>query len=68
MKKSRWHLEQEAKMDKYDLRMTARHARHARRKGDGNIAEGVRILIEEDAEAETKVQERRLGAPDRRKK
>ena len=66
MKKSRWQNEQDGKMDKYDVRLSARHARHARRKGEGNIGEGVRLLIEEDAE-EGSV-DRRIGPLDRRKK
>jgi hypothetical protein len=65
MAKSKWQLEQEERMDTYRLRMAARHARHARKRGGGNIAEGVRILIEEDAEGFV---ERRKGAPDRRRK
>lgn len=65
MVKSKWQLEQDERMDTYRLRLAARHARHARKRGDGNIAEGVRRLIEEDAEGFT---ERRTGSADRRKK
>lgn len=65
MAKSKWQLEQDEQMDAYRLRLAARHARHARKRGDGNLAEGVRRLIEEDAEGFV---ERRRGSPDRRKK
>lgn len=65
MKKSKWRQEQDAPMDKYDIRMTAAHARHARRKGSGNLARGVRKLIEEDAGI---AEEERPGPADRRKK
>lgn len=65
MKKSKWQLEQDAPMDKYDVRMTAAHARHARRRGSGNLARGVRKLIEEDAGIPD---EERPGPADRWKK
>lgn len=64
-KKRNWRQEQEAPMDGYHVRLTAAHARHARKKGKGNVSAGVRQLIEEDAEGFV---ERRHGPPDRRKK
>ncbi len=65
MAKRNWRQEQEAPMDSYHVRLTAAHARHARKKGKGNVSAGVRQLIEEDAEGFV---ERRRGLPDRRKK
>lgn len=63
MKKSKW--KDDAPMDRYQVWLTARHARHARKRGDGDRNEGIRILIEEDAEG---FAERRTGSADRRKK
>lgn len=63
--KSRLRLEQEVAMDVYYVRMTAAHARLARKKGRGNLSEGVRIMIETDIGG---MVERRHGPPDRRKK
>lgn len=65
MKKNKWRQEQDAQMDGYCIRMTAAHARHARRRGSGNLAHGVRKLIEEDAGI---AEEDRPGPADRRKK
>lgn len=65
MKDSKWRREQDECMDAYTVRMTARHARYFRRRGDGNLSEGVRRVGE--AEAEVFV-ERRVGPADRRKK
>lgn len=65
MEKSKWRQEQDAPMDKYDIRLTAAHARHARRRGAGNLARGVRRLIEEDAGI---AEEDRPGPADRQKK
>jgi hypothetical protein len=38
--------EQEAPMDVYNNRLTARHARHARKIGDGDFSEGMRRAVE----------------------
>jgi hypothetical protein len=38
--------QQDTPMDAYSVRMTAWHARRARKIGKGNLAEGVRRLIE----------------------
>jgi hypothetical protein len=65
MTKGKWRQEQDAPMDTYPVRMTAAHARHARKKGEGNLSQGVRRAIEE---AEGEVVERRAGPKDRRKK
>lgn len=65
MKKNKWRQEQDAQMDGYCIRMTAAHARHARRRGEGNLARGVRKLIEEDAGI---AEEDRPGPAERRKK
>lgn len=37
---------QEDRMDNYNLRITAKHARRARKEGNGNLSLGVRIAIE----------------------
>jgi hypothetical protein len=52
-------------MDVYSIRITAAHARHARRRGNGNVSEGVRTVLEKDAQG---FSERRKGPSDRRKK
>lgn len=57
--------EQEAGMDVHVHRMTAAHARIARKLGGGNESEGVRLALEradQDAPAE-----RRKGPAERRK-
>jgi hypothetical protein len=64
--KSKWRQEQDEGMAVYPVRMTAAHARHARKKGAGNVSEGVRKLIEEEADGGRI--ERRTGPADRRKK
>lgn len=51
-------------MDVYPVRMTAAHARRARKVGNGNLSEGVRQALEEPAP----FVERRVGPVDRRKK
>jgi hypothetical protein len=61
--KSKWKLN--APMDRYQVWLTARHARHASKRGNGDRNEGIRILIEEDAGTFV---ERRIGKADRRKK
>lgn len=64
MEKGKWRQEQDAPMDSYPVRMTAAHARRARRIGAGNLSEGVRVALEQaDSPAE-----RRRGVADRRKK
>lgn len=65
MAKSKWRQEQDVPMDTYPVRMTAAHARHARRKGEGNLSQGVRLAIEE---TEGEREERRTGPKDRRRK
>lgn len=65
MAKSKLREQQDAAMDVYPVRMTAAHARLARKKGDGNLSEGVRALIEE---GEFGFVDRRVGPKDRRKK
>lgn len=65
MAKGKWRQEQEESMDTYAVRMTARHARHFRRRGNGNLSEGVRVVGEQDA---AEFIERRAGPRDRRKK
>lgn len=52
-------------MDVYSIRITAAHARHARRRGKGNVSEGVREMIDTDMQG---FSERRKGPADRRKK
>jgi wobble nucleotide-excising tRNase len=37
--------QQDAPMDMYPCRMTAKHARHARSLGEGNLSEGIRTAI-----------------------
>lgn len=64
MKNSKWRREQEEGMDTYAVRMTARHARHFRQRGNGNLSEGVRAVGEQDA---GEFVERRTGPKDRRK-
>lgn len=65
MAKNGWRAEQDGGMDNYVVRMTAKHARHFRRRGEGNLSEGVRRVGEKDA---GELVERRSGKKDRRKK
>lgn len=46
MKRSAWQYAQDAPMDVYPARMTAKHARQARDIGNTNFSEGVRTAIE----------------------
>jgi len=41
----RIHAEQDAPMDNYNARLTAWHARMARKFGEGNLSEGIRFCI-----------------------
>lgn len=41
------YAQQDAPMSNYSARLTAWHARHARRAGDGSLSAGLRLLIEE---------------------
>ena len=43
--------DQDSAMDVYSCRLTAWHARKARRVGGGNLAEGIRKLIEDFKES-----------------
>lgn len=63
--KSKLRQEQEEPMDVYPIRMPAALARHYRKKGGGNISEGVRQVGEADVAGFV---ERRRGPRDRRKK
>lgn len=65
MVKGKWRQEQEEGMDTYAVRMTARHARHFRQRGAGNLSEGVRKVGEKDA---GEFVDRRGPVKDRRKK
>ncbi len=65
MAKSKWRQDQDGPMDTYAVKLTARHARHARERGGGNMSQGVREIIEKDA---GEMQERRTGARDRRRR
>lgn len=65
MKTSKWRQAQDEQMDVYTVRMTAKHARHFRQRGRGNLSEGVRTVGEKDA---GEFAERRGGPRDRRKK
>gem|GEM_PF-6743873 len=42
----RVHSDQENPMDAYQARMTAWHARQARKLGEGNLSAGIRFCIE----------------------
>ena len=64
-KDSKLRKEQEVAMDVYYVRMTAAHARIARRKGSGNLSQGIRILIET---GQIGFVDRRTGPAERRKK
>jgi hypothetical protein len=64
MAKSKLRQEQDGPMDVFSVRMTAAHARRARKLGNGNISEGVRMRLEDEQEFKN----RRVGAADRRKK
>jgi len=68
MPKSKWRQEQEQAMDRYDVRMTAAHARRARKIGKGNLSDGVRQAIEAVDPELGIPDERRIGQLDRRKK
>ena len=65
MAKSKWRQEQEGKMETFSIRMTAAHARAARKLGKSGIAEGVRKAIELVALGGV---DRRAGPKDRRRK
>lgn len=65
MAKGKWRAEQDAPMDNYPVRMTAAHARRARRIGQGNLSEGVRRALET---VDGEPLERRGPVGDRRKK
>lgn len=67
MKKSKWDLEQDAPLDKYNVSIGARHARRLRREGDGNLSLGVRLAAEKLDENQEEI-ERRTGPKDRRKR
>lgn len=43
-------FKQDAPMDVYPIRMTAAHARRARKIGQGNLSKGVRKSIEDEPE------------------
>ncbi len=66
MTRSKLRQEQESAMDVYPVRMTAAHARKARKQGAGNLSEGVRQAIE-SLDRPTQ-EERRQGPRDRRRK
>ena len=61
---SKYRTQQETAMDVYPVRMTAAHARIARKLGGGNMAEGVRLALEKAGEMSPA--ERRQGPPERR--
>lgn len=63
MTKGKWRDEQDAGMDTYHIRMTAAHARAARKWMKGNLSAAVRWLIEKHEG----FVERRTGPKDRRK-
>ena len=65
MAKSKLRQEQEAPMDVYAHRLTAKHARVLREIGKGNESEGVRELVERYLATFV---ERRKGPADRRTK
>lgn len=65
MAKSRWREDQAVPMDGYMVKITARHAREARKLGAGSLAEGIRLAIEKAVDSQL---ERRYGAADRRVK
>jgi hypothetical protein len=65
MKNSKWRQAQDEQMDAYTVRMTAKHARHFRQRGLGNLSEGVRTVGEKDA---GEFVDRRGVVKDRRKK
>jgi hypothetical protein len=66
MKKSKWDLEQETPLDKYNISIGAKHARRLRKEGNGNLSLGVRLAAE-NLDKLTELTERRKGPIDRRK-
>lgn len=65
MKDSKLRIEQEAPMDVYPVRMTAKHARMARKLGEGNLSQGMRVALETQIAGYV---DRRGTKADRRKK
>lgn len=65
MAKSKWRQEQEVRMETFSIRMTAAHARLARKISGGGVAEGVRQALEAALLGHA---DRRLGPRDRRRK